>query len=432
MGGGRYVLLGLAPARSDWFRDVAQWANAGIVAAEFVKCLSAEEVRARLSSGRPFSALLVDASLPALDRDFIDDVRGAGCAVLVVGDGRRGRGWVELGAAATLPARFDRKVLVDALSGHVSLIGRADRPRAEDDEPTRDRWRAPLIAVTGPGGTGASTIAIAIAQGLASDARNSGAVVLADFCLRAEQAMLHDARDVVPGVQELVDAFRTGRPSGDDIRASTFAVAERSYRLLLGLRHSRAWSTIRPKAFEATLDGLRTAFRCVVADVDADLEGEDGGGSIDVEERNVMARITCASAAVVAVVGLPGMKGTHSLARVVADVLRLGAARSRVVAVVNRAPRSARARSEVERTLQQLLPAWAEAGMPRPVFVPDRHPYDALRDNVRLPDALVTPVTAGCRSVIERPRDETVDRPAAPRLVTPGALGQWTPELEWR
>ena len=26
MGGGRYVLLGLAPARSDWFRDVAHWA----------------------------------------------------------------------------------------------------------------------------------------------------------------------------------------------------------------------------------------------------------------------------------------------------------------------------------------------------------------------------------------------------------------------
>jgi hypothetical protein len=432
MGGGRYVLLGLAPARSDWFRDVAQWANAGIVGAEFVKCLSAEEVRARLSSGRPFSALLVDASLPALDRDFVDDVRGAGCAVLVVGDGRRGRDWTELGAAATLPTRFERKDLVDALSGHVSLIGRADRSPATDDTPAPERWRAPLIAVTGPGGTGASTIAIAVAQGLASDARNAGVVLLADFCLRAEQAMLHDARDVVPGVQELVDAFRTGRPSGDDIRASTFAVPERGYRLLLGLRHSRAWSTIRPKAFEATLDGLRSAFRCVVADVDADLECEDDGGSIDVEERNAMARITCASADVIAVVGLPGMKGTHSLVGVVAEVMRLGIPGRRVVAVVNRAPRGARARAEVERTLHELLPAWAETGMPSPVFVPDRHADDALRDNVRLPDALVVPVTSGCRSLTERSHDEADGRQAVPRLVTPGALGQWTPELEWR
>jgi hypothetical protein len=431
MGGGRYVLLGLAPARSEWFRDVAHWANSGIVAAEFVKCLSAEEVRARLSSGRPFSALLVDASVPALDRDFVDDVRAAGCAVLVVGDGRRGRDWIELGAAATLPPRFDRKGLVDALSGHVSLIGRADRPSTVDDPPASDRWRAPLIAVTGPGGTGASTIAIAVAQGLASDARNAGAVLLADFCLRAEQAMLHDAQDVVPGVQELVDAFRTDRPSGDAIRASTFAVAERGYRLLLGLRHARAWSTIRPKAFEVTLDGLRSAFRHVVADVDPELEGEDDGGSIDVEERNVMARTTCASADVVAVVGVPGMKGTHSLAGVVADILGLGVAANRVVAVVNRAPRGAHARAEVERTLHQLLPAWAETGMPRPVFVPDRRADDALRDNVRLPDALVTTVTAGCRSLTERAREEAV-RPAAPRLVTPGALGQWTPELEWR
>ena len=358
-------------------------------------------------------------------------MRGAGCAVIVVGDERRGRDWVDLGAAATLPIRFDRKDLIDALAGHVSLIGRADRTPAVDATPADDRWRAPLIAVTGPGGTGASTIAIAIAQGLASDARNAGAVLLADFCLRAEQAMLHDARDVVPGVQELVDSFRTTRPSGDGVRATTFEVAERGYRLLLGLRHSRAWSTIRPKAFEAALEGLRTAFRCVVADVDADLEGEDDGGSIDVEERNVMARITCASADVVAVVGLPGMKGTHSLARVVTDVLGLGAAGSRVMAVVNRAPRGARARDEVTRTLRQLLPTWAEAGMPSPVFVPDRHADDVLRDDVRLPDALVAPVTTGCRTLTERARDAAV-RPPAPRLVVPGTLGQWTPELEWR
>ena len=432
MGGGRYVLLGLAPARSDWFRDVAHWANAGIIAAEFVKCLSAEEVRARLATGRPFSALLVDATLPSLDRDFVDVVRGAGCAVLVVGDGRRGRDWAELGAAATLPTRFDRKVLVDALSGHVSLIGRADGTHATDDPPVTNHWHAPIIAVTGPGGTGASTIAIALAQGLASDARCAGSVLLADFCLRAEQAMLHDAGDVVPGVQELVDAFRTARPSGDEIRASTFAVPERGYRLLLGLRHSRAWSTIRPKAFEATLDGLRTAFRCVVADVDADLEGEDDGGSIDVEERNVMARISCASADAVAVVGVPGMKGTHSLARVVADLVSLGIAGSRIVTVVNRAPRGARARAEIEGTLRQLLPAWADSGAPGPVFVPDRHADEALRDNVRLPDALVTAMTAACRSVTERVRGEAVRHPAPPRLVTPGALGQWTPELEWR
>ena len=64
MAGARYVLLGLAQARSGWFRDVAQWATTGAIAAEFIKCVSAEEVRARLAGGRPFSALLVDATCP--------------------------------------------------------------------------------------------------------------------------------------------------------------------------------------------------------------------------------------------------------------------------------------------------------------------------------------------------------------------------------
>jgi hypothetical protein len=60
MAGERYVLLGLAPARAAWFRAVGSWANSGAPPAEFVKCLSAEEVGARLTSGRPFSALVAD------------------------------------------------------------------------------------------------------------------------------------------------------------------------------------------------------------------------------------------------------------------------------------------------------------------------------------------------------------------------------------
>ncbi|MBV9660057.1 MAG: hypothetical protein JO337_02755, partial [Acidimicrobiales bacterium] len=59
----RYVLLGLAPPRTGWFESVAQWTMSASIAAEFVKCVSAEEVRARLASGRQHSALLVDVGL---------------------------------------------------------------------------------------------------------------------------------------------------------------------------------------------------------------------------------------------------------------------------------------------------------------------------------------------------------------------------------
>lgn len=427
MAGARYVVLGLAPPRSPWFRDVGQWANAGAVAAEFVKCVSADEVRARLAGGRAFSALLVDGSLPSLDRDLIHTAADAECAVIVIG-GSGSRDWAAAGAAAVLAPVFARKDLIEVLGAHAAMIGRADR--AFEGAPLGDGpvWQAPLVAVTGPGGTGASTVAIALAQGLAADVRSAGSVLLADLRLHAEQAMLHDARDVVPGVQELVDAFRSGRPGAEDLRGLTFGIPTRGYRLLLGLRRSRAWATIRPQAFEACVDGLRGAHRMVVADVEPDVEGEDDGGSIDVEERNVMARTACARADAVLVVGLPGMKGLHSMTRVLGGLLAYGVPGARLVAVVNRAPRSIRSRAELTAALAELMPAWAGAGMPSPVFLPDRRVDQALRDGVTLPDVLVAPVVGAVGAVMAR-ATEDARRPQAPRQVRPGSVGSWGAEL---
>jgi hypothetical protein len=430
MGGSRYVLLGLAPPRAEWFRTVGHWANAGIVPAEFIKCLSAEEVRARLAGGRPFSALLVDGAVAALDRDFIEHVRDAGCAVLVVDDAKRGRNWVALGAVTTLAPFFDRKELLDALDTYVSRITRADRALSSEEPAVVDRWRAPLIAITGPGGTGASTVATALSQGLATDVRAGGAVVLADFRHRAELAMLHDARDVAPGVQELVEACRSAHPSSDAVRALTFTVAERGYHLLLGLRRPHEWPAVRPRAFAAALDALRTTFRYVVADVEPDVEGEDETGSLDVEERNTMARGVLSTAAVVLVVGAPGMKGTHSLAAVATNLAHFGVPAHRTVVVVNRAPRAVGRRNEVRRCLEELLPEGVVAAMPPLVFLPERHVDDAFRDAVPLPDAVVAPLVAACRGVTgDAPVSQKLRRP---RLVKPGAVGRWAPELEAR
>ncbi len=152
-------------------------------------------------------------------------------------------------------------------------------PGADLSNPVVTGWRGRLIAVTGRGGTGSSTVAMALAQGLADDARYAGMVVLADCSLDADLALLHDARDIVPGIQELVEVHRAGRPSPDEIRQLTFAVANRNYHLVLGLRRHRDWAALRPRALEAAIDGLRRTFRMVVADADPDLEGEDQCGS---------------------------------------------------------------------------------------------------------------------------------------------------------
>jgi len=426
MAAARYVLLGLAPARVAWFRDVGQWANAGSIPAEFVKCVSTEEVRTRLSGGRVFSALLVDGSTPGLDRDLIDRAADAACAVIVVGGSRTGRDWGAVGAAAQLPAGFERKDLVDTLASCAVMIGRADRAPELGGAEGEPGWQSPLIAVTGPGGTGASSAAIALAQALAADIRNTGAVLLADLCLQTDQAVLHDVGDVVPGVQELVDGFRSGHLEGQEIRALTYSIAVRGYDLLLGIRRRSAWSTIRPRAFEAAVRAVRSSYRAVIADIEADLEGEDDGGSADVEERHLMARTVCADATAVVVVGAPGVQGLHALARTITEVLAYGVPSARVVPVVNRAPRSARTRAEMSAALVGLLPRWAGASMPSPIYLPERRVDESIRDGARMPEALCAPLLGAYRAVEARAGEDAV-RPVAPQLVAPGSLGAWDP-----
>ena len=280
--------------------------------------------------------------------------------------------------------------------------------------------------VCGSGGTGSSTAAIALAQGLGDDVRYGGMVLLADFARNGEQAMLHDARDVVPGVQELVDAHRTGRPSMEDVRALTFNVVDRRYQLLLGLRRSRNWAALRPRAFAAGFESLLRGWRVMVCDTDADLEGEDDGGSIDVEERNLLARATAARADVVFAVGSPGMKGLHALVRTIGELLDHGVAPERIVAVINRAPKGARARSDLTSGLFQLLqPRLASTVLPSPIFLPERRVDDALRDGVRLPSALTTPLTGAFHAVLQRSGTREAGVDVEGQLVTPGSLGSW-------
>lgn len=426
----RYVVLGLARARSPWFAEVARWSTSALVPVEFLKCLSPEELRARLRSGRTFSAVLVDAGAPGVDRDLLAAATDAGCAVLVVDDGRAPRDWAALGASATLPAGFGPDELVDALAARATPVGRweaATPPPTPPAAATDGTWRGELVAVTGAGGAGTSTAACALAQGLAADCRNSGMVVLADLALDADLAVLHDAGDVVPGVQELVEAHRGGTPPVEDVRALTWAVPTRGYSLLLGLRRHRDWAALRPRAVEAALDGLRRAYRLVVCDVEPDVEGEAQCGSVDVEDRNALARTAVRQASLVVVVGVPGVQGVHDLVRVVDGLLELGVPADRLLPVVNRAPRSARARAEITAAVAELVGRLAPgAALPSPIFLPERRRLDAVVWDVQqLPSPLVAPLTAAVTGLLAGRRAPAV-QPPEPVPVAPGTLGAWT------
>lgn len=426
----RFVVLGIARARSLWFRAVAQWATSSSIPAEFVKCVSAEEVRAHLASGRTFSAALLDGTLPTVDRDLIAAAREAGCPVLIVDDGRGGRDWRALGAAGVLPAGFDREQLLEALASHASMVGGGDAAAGSGNEPDLlDARLGRVIAVCGPGGTGASTAAIALAQQLGRDTAADETVLLADLALRAEQAMLHDARDIVPGVQELVEAHRGRQPHPEEVVGLTFDITQRGYRLLLGLRRPRYWSTVRPRSFEAAFESLRRTFGTVVCDVTADFEGEDEGGSMDVEERNVMARTAVQRADAVVVVGAFGMKGVHALVRLVGELLEAGVAANRIVPVLNQAPRNPKARAEATAAFAQLLavPRSTATAFASPVFLPRRRVEAALRDGTPVPSPLGQVLAGAVNATLSRSARRAVALPE-PQAVVPGSLGTWAAE----
>ena len=424
----RYVLLGLARPRAEWFRAVGQWSTSAALPAEFLKCVSPEELRARLASGRSFSAALLDGGMSGVDRDVVDAAREAGCAVLVVDDSGN-HDWIGVGAAGVLPSNLTREVLLDALASHASLVGRA--AGSPFDDPVRDldipAWRGLVAAVCGPGGVGTSTVAAALAQGLGHDTRTPGDVVLADLALHAEQAMLHDVRDVVPGIQELVEAHRSGRPGADEVRALTFDVVERRYHLLLGLRRARYWAMLRPRSFEAAVSSLRAVFGTVVCDITADFEAEDDAGSADVEERNLMARTAARSSDVVFAVGRPGVKGLHSLVRVLADLSGLGVPASRIVPVVNGAPRQPRSRAEISRALADLaVPAMGGGRTVAPLFLPGRRVEEAVRDAAPWPAPLPVTLARSFHAVVERLGPAGAAPSPVPERVVPGALGSWS------
>jgi hypothetical protein len=264
---------------------------------------------------------------------------------------------------------------------------------------------------------------MALAQALGSDARHRGLVLLADLALHAELAMLHDARDVVPGLQELVEACRGGRPA-EGLDELVFRVADRGYDLLLGLRRHRDWTAIRPRAFEVALDAVRRRYQIVVADVEADVEGEDETGSVDVGERNHLARHTIAGADLVLAVGAPGVKGLHALARTSHELVSLGVDAARIVPVLNHVGRSPRQRAELARAYATLRGGRAEP-ITGPVFIPERrHLDEALAQAAPLPAAVCQPLGAVVRALLGR-ATPVVAAPQEPVAVVPGSLGSW-------
>jgi len=425
----RWVVLGLAPARSEWFRRLASWATAGTLPIELLRCQSVPELRARRASTRPVSAALIDATVPGLDRDLLDNGPD-GCPVLVI-DAVGSRRWIELGAAGVLAPDLDPMALLDALAAVAHPVGDALDVPGELGPSRTTVLSGRLVAVCGAGGSGASTAALALGQGLGHGHGGTwlpGPVVVADLCRRGDLAMLHDIRDLLVGVQELVDAHRATRPDPVQVRSMCVPVNARAYDLLLGLRQPRAWTALRPRAVTAAIEGLRVAYATVVADIEPEVEGEAETGSADVEERHALARTALLRADLVLTVGSPGVHGIHALVRTVREIVDGGVDPRRVLPVVNRGPRGAGAKAEITAAVAGLCST--DAGSPAPVlFLPTRRVEESLLAGAPLPGALAAALAHAAAAVVARMPQVDLADTDTPRPVRPGSLG--TVEETW-
>lgn len=362
---------------------------------EVHRCRSVEEARVLLTGSRPWAGVLLDGSDPAADRDLIALAAEAGARAVVITATQSPVDWEALGAHATLSADFDESDLAGALA----------RPAPEAAVPS---VQEPLVCVTGPGGTGASTVAIALSQGLV----RMGRVLLADLCRNAELHVLHHLGSERPWIGDLVQAHRTSVLDPARLRGLPTTV-DRGYDVLPGLRRAVGWSSLRPHAIDATLRGLRAAYDFVVCDIDADLEGQAEGGSFDVEERNALSRTAVANCAGVVVVGGPGAKGAHSLLRVLGEFWAHGLPPQRTIAVVNRG-----GDVSVERLGDAL--SRLGAGGTQTLHLPEVSLEPVLLADAPLPAALVEPITHAVRTLLA---DEPSGPSTAPERIVPGSLG---------
>ena len=396
----RYVLIGLGSSRTEWLARLSHWVTSGALSADLSRCLTVEEFRAGLAT-RAVSVAFVDELAKPLDRDLLANIRAAGAVPVVVAGRQPRRDWYALGAHATLPDDFDLGAVAELLRSRARPVHLPEDPMPAPP-PTRPAGR--LVAVCGPGGAGSSTVAAGLAQGLA--AHLGRRVVLADMALNGEQAVLHGIESSSLGLPGLVDAHRRSTVAAADLDRHLIQVAERSYALATGIHRRRAWATMRPRALHAALTSLLETFTDVVADTDADIEGEPDGGSLDVEERNAMSRCAIARADVVVVVGQPGVKGCYSVLRALEDLWAFGVPENRVVAVVNRCRGGRLERTEIGIALRGLS---GERLVRAPVFIPDREVEPILVDGRRLPAWLCDPVASVVRGVLDRLGGRTID-----------------------
>ncbi len=439
----RCVVLGLTHARSGWAAQVSRWSTGGTIAIEFIACLTADELRAAMAV-RQVAAVLLDAQAPGLDRRLVSEAKRAGAGVVGVSSAGKAPGWERLGVEVELPGEPTPRQLISALALHAtqrethqelapSPASRqpADQEAVPDELPTSVHrllgktalsLTGRLVGVSGIGGSGASTVAMALAQGLAF---SDESIALVDAARRAGLAMYHDVGDVLPGLPELIEVTRHGTVDPEQVRALLFELPDRGYSLLLGQRHVGDWVLADATSASAAIAAVARSFELVVVDHDPDVERGSARTQLALGDRHAAALHMVAAAELMVVVADASTRGVHSTVHRIDELVEAGLPAERLLLCFNRSSRSPRSRTRLERALRSLTTGRYEHGRgPSIVILPElRQIESALVDARPMPRRLSRPIAAAVRRALaatpRRCDEELLNRTdAEPRNLT--------------
>jgi MinD-like ATPase involved in chromosome partitioning or flagellar assembly len=309
-----------------------------------------------LAFDEDYDTLVVSHRWPGLTRTFVEAVRRRGRRLLGVFDPEEPAGrefMLSLGADRVLPSDASMAEFVDAFTA-LTPVGKEAPPSvaaldaAVEGSPSGPspagggrsrRWR--LIAVGGTPGAGATELAIALT---ATVSRNGERVVLVDGDEVVPSIAQRLGLPIEPNLRSAIESVEYGMGDVDG------AIVRPSHDLevLSGLPNVGAWSQVRPSEVVDVLEALARSGRNVVANVASRLEDVGRGG----RSRYGISRAVVSEASVLVGVGPATPVGVTRLLGWVTDVRAMNPG-APVYLVVNRAPRDAFRKAELEQEIRR-------------------------------------------------------------------------------
>lgn len=289
-----------------------------------------------------YEILVASARWPALTPGLVGELHDRGRRVLgVVCRGDRGSHDVLARAGVDRVVDDDASPLefLEAL-----LLLTPDSPVAPVLEPMSDRSPGRRVVVGGPGGSGSTEIAIALAAALA----RHGPVTLVDADEVAPSVAQRLALPIEPNLRTAIEAVEFGTGELDEALQDR----GRGLRVVAGLPNVGAWAQVRPNEVLRALRALGRHGETLVLDVGPLLEDLTGVS----RGRFALTRAVIGEADELVVVGAASPVGLSRAVAWIADATLL-ATSAPVHVVLDRAPRDAYRRREIAAELERCFRA---------------------------------------------------------------------------